>query len=56
MLTALASFIDLLQRVPATGADLPRRLFESAEARAGQDPRHAQELRRAACAALRVVR
>lgn len=37
-------------------ADTPRRLMESAGARAGTDARQARELRAAACAYLRVVR
>ena len=40
-------------RAHAGGA---RRLLETAEARAGQDPQHARELRDAAFAYLRVVR
>jgi hypothetical protein len=37
-------------------AGVARQLMERAEARAGLDPQHAQELRDAACAYLRVVR
>jgi hypothetical protein len=37
-------------------AAVPRSLLERAEARAGNSPRHALELRRAALAYLRVVR
>lgn len=37
-------------------AGIARRLLESAGARAGHSPEQARELRRAACAYLRVVR
>ena len=56
MFASLAPLLRLFRAAPATGADLPHLLLESAEARAGLDPRQAQELRSAACAALRVVR
>ena len=39
-----------------TAADLPHQLLESAESRAGLDPRQARELRRAAITYLGVVR
>lgn len=55
-LPTLSSLLRLPCRAPRSGADLPRQLFEAAEARAGHDARQALELRRAACAALRVVR
>lgn len=42
--------------VEAAQQDTPQRLLESAEARAGHDPRQARELRSAALAYLRVVR
>lgn len=56
LLPTLSSLLRLPCRAPRSGADLPRQLFEAAEARAGHDARQALELRRAACAALRVVR
>lgn len=51
----------LLSSAPATGAaaqpaGIANRLMESAEARAGQDPHHAHELRQAARAYLSVIR
>ena len=51
----------LLSSAPATRgmaqpAGIANRLKESAEARAGQDPHHAHELRQAARAYLSVVR
>ena len=54
-LTRIARMIPLA----ATGeqvADTAQRLLESAEARAGRDPRQAAELRRNALACLRVLR
>ena len=56
MFASLAPLFRLFQGVPATAADLPHQLLESAEARVGLDPHAAEELRRAARAALRVVR
>jgi hypothetical protein len=52
------SLIDLIARhFPSRPLpDTPRRLMESAGARAGTDARQARELREAACAYLRVVR
>ena len=53
-----ALFAQLARFLPAAPAQngVARRLMESAEARAGTDPRQAQELRIAASAYLRVVR
>ena len=58
MFTLFASIARLL--APAQGDQRPidpvRRLMERAEARAGQNPRQARELRQAAQAWLRVIR
>lgn len=56
-----ALFAQLARLLPAFAPAKPhgsvaRKLLESAEARAGSDPQHAQELRAAAYAYLRVVR
>ncbi len=55
MYALLAQLARFLPAVPAPSG-VARRLMESAEARAGTDPRQAQELRIAASAYLRVVR
>ena len=55
MYALFAPLARLLRPVPAPDG-VARRLMESAEARAGTDPRQAQELRIAASAYLRVVR
>ena len=53
-----ALFAQIARFLPAAPVQngVARRLMESAEARAGTDPRQAQELRVAASAYLRVVR
>ena len=56
MFALIARVARFLNPRAADGAVLPRRLLESAEARAGRDQRQAQELRGAAYAAMRVVR
>lgn len=65
MFSQIASFLTGLPATriaPNTGrratlaGGVPLRLLERAEARAGQDPHDAAELRRAAAAYLRVVR
>ena len=56
MFALLAQVARYLTLHTADGATEPHRLMESAEARAGRDSHQAQELRQAACAALRVVR
>lgn len=58
MYALLAPFARLLPAFAPVNAhgSVARKLLESAEARAGSDPRHAQELRDAAYAFLRVVR
>lgn len=56
MLELLSSIARFLSPRAADGAQVPRSLLESAEARAGRNPRDAQELRAAAEAAMRVVR
>lgn len=56
LLTVFAQLFRPRQAAPAARVEVSRHLFEAAEARAGMDPRQALELRRAACAALRVVR
>lgn len=55
MYTLLAAIARILPATPLPGG-VARRLMESAEARAGTNPRQAQELRCAASAYLRVVR
>jgi hypothetical protein len=57
-LAMYALFAQIARFLPAAPAQngVARRLMESAEARAGTDPRQAQELRVAASAYLRVVR
>jgi hypothetical protein len=55
MYALFAQIARLLSAEPAP-AGVARRLMESAEARAGHSPEQAQELRRAACAYLSVVR
>ncbi|MEO7954671.1 MAG: hypothetical protein ABIR35_11365 [Polaromonas sp.] len=53
--SAMARFLPSLTRLtPVSG--VARQLMENAEARAGRDPRQAEELRVAACAYLSVVR
>lgn len=56
MFTFLHDLLRFLQPAALDNARVPRDLFESAGARAGTDPHHAEELRCAAQAALRVVR
>ena len=55
-----ALFAQIARLFPAPAAarqaGVARQLMERAEASAGHDPHHAQELRDAACAYLRVVR
>ncbi|WP_295849719.1 hypothetical protein [uncultured Xylophilus sp.] len=55
LIARLLSFVSG-RSAGAPAGDLPRGLLESAEARAGRDPRDAQSLRTAAQAYLRVVR
>jgi hypothetical protein len=55
MYSLLAQLARFLPAAPAQNG-VARRLMETAEARAGTDPRQAQELRIAASAYLRVVR
>jgi hypothetical protein len=55
MFALLAQFARFLPTAPSPSG-VARRLMESAEARAGTDPRQAEELRIAATAYLRVVR
>ena len=58
MYTLIASIARLLAPVQGDqrSIDPVRRLMERAEARAGQNPRQARELRQAAQAWLRVIR
>jgi hypothetical protein len=56
MFEFLSRIAHFLSPRAADGADFPSTLLESADARAGRDPRQAQELRAAAEAAMRVVR
>jgi hypothetical protein len=57
MYTLLAQIARLFTTASEPAApDTAQRLMESAEARAGTNPRQARELRRAAVAYLRVVR
>ena len=56
MFAFLAQFARFLSSAAADGSDFPNALLEDADARAGRDPHHAQELRDAARAAMRVVR
>jgi hypothetical protein len=57
MYTLFAQIARLLTPEPSPAQpDTALRLMESAEARAGRNPRQARELRRAAVAYLRVVR
>jgi hypothetical protein len=57
MYTLFAQIARLLTPAQEPAApDTAQRLMESAEARAGTNPRQARELRRAAVAYLRVVR
>jgi hypothetical protein len=54
---ALIARLAQLLRAPANdGGAVANRLLASADRRAGRNPRHARELRRAALASLRVVR
>lgn len=55
MYTLLAQIARLVSSAPAPSG-VARRLMESAGSRAGHSPEQARELRRAACAYLRVVR
>ena len=55
MYALFAQIVRLLPQAPAANG-VALRLMESAEARAGTDPRQAQELRDAASAYLSVVR
>lgn len=55
LISALRRLLPLRQ-VRLGHAAIPRQLLESAEARAGSNPRQARELRRNALAYLRVVR
>ena len=56
MFALLAQFLHSIRTPTALRLSPARLLMESAEARAGHDPHHAQELREAAHAWLRVVR
>ena len=57
MFALTAIFLRLLPRTAGSlQTGTAQHLMESAEARAGLDPRQAGELRSAACAYLRVVR
>lgn len=56
MFEFLSRIARFLTPSAADGADFPSTLLEDAGARAGRDPRQAQELRDAARAAMRVVR
>jgi hypothetical protein len=57
MYTLFATLARLLPAARTSSAGgVPRTLMESAEARAGTNPRQAHELRQAAFAYLRVVR
>ncbi len=56
MTTLLQTLLNLLRPAPAGAFVVPGALMDSAQARAGHNPAHARELRRAAVAALRVVR
>ena len=55
LMSQIARFLPMAKGfVPANG--VAHNLMERAEARAGRNPHQAQELRRAACAYLSVVR
>ena len=56
MFAFFAQIARFLSPAAADGSDFPHTLLEDAEARAGRDQHHAQELRDAAHAAMRVVR
>ncbi len=56
MFAFLAEIARFFSPAAAQSGDFPNSLLEDAEARAGRDPRQAQELRANARAAMRVVR
>jgi hypothetical protein len=56
MIAFLQTIVSALRAAPRGAFAHSRSLLESAGQRAGRNPRHARELRRAALAALRVVR
>ena len=56
MIAFFQNLISMLRAAPRGDFGVPSALMDSAQARAGQNPRHARELRSAAVAALRVAR
>jgi hypothetical protein len=56
LIAGLLSFVRAALALPDAAGGIPNVLLESAEARAGQSPHHAQELRAATQAYLSVVR
>jgi hypothetical protein len=56
ILSKITGFLSLRKDSARVAGDVARQLMERAQARAGRDPRQAQELRSAARAYLSVVR